>query len=335
MSYKNSMKLFASNFNFVWKQLVYLLCCLVLLAICSYTTIKPIFSLLAENGIGVEFEVLFKTIYDSPNEFALKLSDIFKNIIAIIANNFGEIYFSLFAAILLCLALPFVLIQLSVYNLSSIAHQKITMNKNSRYSQNAITTFKPALRYAFANIIFTLPFLLLNVAFIMLYVAVATDIISALIGLVILSAATMVLQSVKMAIFANYTGLVISEPQSMFKAFGKSFGVVFKNFWKNFSTSLVLYLTIIVVNSFILVFTFFAGLIVSIPATFVLMAFYYIVSYLNSVGQRYYLSDTIIYNPVKHVVKKDDFVTISIPDTSNEEQVETTSLKRVYKKHKN
>ena len=125
------------------------------------------------------------------------------------------------------------LIQLSVYNLSSIAYQKITMNKNSKYSQNAITTFKPALRYAFANIIFTLPFLLLNIAFIILYVAVATDIISALIGLVILSAVTMILQSVKMAIFANYTGLVISEPQSMFKAFGKSFGVVFKNFWKN------------------------------------------------------------------------------------------------------
>ena len=168
-----------------------------------------------------------------------------------------------------------------------------------------------------------------------MYVTVAIDILSALVGLIILSATTMVIQAIKMAIFANYTGLVISEPQSMFKAFGKSFAVVFKNFWKNFSTSVVLYLTIVVVNSFILVFTFFAGLVVSIPATFVLMAFYYIVTYLNSVGQRYYLSDTIIYNPVKHVVKKDDFVTISIPDASNEEQVETTSLKRVYKKHKN
>lgn len=336
MSYRNSMKLLTSNFSFVWKQLVYLLCCVVLLAVCSYTTIKPIISLLAENDIWSEFKNLFvDTIYNSPNEFAIQFCEIFKDAVRVVFNNFSQISVSFIFAVLLCICLPFILSQISTYNLSSIAYHKTTMNKNSRYSQNALTTFKPAMRYALANMILILPFLLINILFIAIYILLAKTLMSALLGLIVLSALLMINYSIKISIFANYTGLVISEPQNMFKAFGKSFGVVFKNFWKNFSTSLVVYLTIVVINAFVMVFTVVSGLIVSIPATYVFMSFYYIVSYLNSTGQRYYLSDTIIYNPVKHVVKKDDFVTITVPDVSNEEQVETTSLKRVYKKSNN
>lgn len=334
MSYKNTMKLFASNFTFVWKQLVYVVGCLILLALCSYTTIKPIIELLAENGIGAEFNNLFQAIYSSPNEFALRFSDVCKNIILVISKNFSEIYLSLIFAVLLCVLMPYLLVQISIFNLSSIAYQKLTMNMTVRYSRNALATFKPALKYAFANVLFSLPFMLINFAFVFLYILLAKTILSAIIGLVMLSAVTIFINSVEIAIFAHYTGLLISKPQNVFKAFGKSFGVVSKKFWKNLSTSIILHLTIIFVNSFIMVFTFFAGLIVSIPATFVVMAFYYIVSYLNTVGQRYYLSDTVIYNPVKHVVKKDDFVTIAIPEGADEVEVETTKMKKSYKSKK-
>lgn len=331
MSYKNTMKLFASNFSIVWKQLVYLLGCLVLLIVCSYTTIKPVIELLEENNIAGEFDVLFKSVYDSPNEIGLKISDIIKNIITIIVHNFAEIYVSLFFAIILCVILPSVLIQMSIFNLSSLAYQRTTMNMNCKYSQNAIKTFKSGLKYALANIIFTFPFSVLNFVLIMLYVSIAKSILSALIGLVALSALTIFVQSLKLAIFANYTGRVISEPQNLFKAFAKSSRDVFKKFWKSLSTSIILHLTIVVVNGFVLVFTFFAGLFVSVPATFVLIAFYYIVSYLHANGERYYLSDTIIYNPVEYVVKKDNFVTIAIPEVTTEMQVQTTKIKKSYK----
>ncbi len=335
MSYKNTMKLVASNFNFVWKQLVYLVGCLLILAICSFTTIKPIIELLAQNNIGAEFSSAFAMFSSSPNAFALALRDACKDVILVIFNNFSEIYLSLIFAILLCVLLPFILVHISIYNLSSIAYQRTTMNMQVRYSQNALTTFKPGLKYALSNVVFTIPFTLIDLALIFAYIAMAKTFVSALAGLALLSALTIFVQSIKISLFAHYTGLVIAEGQNPFKAFGKSFVIVIKNFWKNLSTSIILHLTLIVVNSFILVFTFVAGLIVSIPATFVVMAFYYIVSYLNSVGQRYYLSDTIIYNPVKYEVKKDNFVTITVPEVSNEIEVETTSMKRNYKSKKN
>jgi len=334
MSYKNSMKLFASNFNFVWKQLVYLICCILLLAISSYTTIRPIISLLAENNIGAEFEVLFQSIYNSPNEIGLMVSNVIRDILLVVFRNFGEIYLSFIFAILLCIILPFILLKMSIYNLSSIAYQKLTMNMTTSYSRNAVSTFKAGLKYSFASILFDLPFIMIDAFCVFIYLAFARTILSALIGLIFLSTITMIVESIKIAIFAHYTGLVVSGETNMFKAFGKSFGIVFTNFWKNIATSIILHITIVVVNGFILVFTFFAGLLISIPATFVLMAFYYIVSYLNTIGQRYYLADTIIYNPVEYVVKKDDFVTISVPEVTTELKVTTTKIKKPNKKSK-
>jgi hypothetical protein len=82
------------------------------------------------------------------------------------------------------------------------------------------------------------------------------------------------------------------------------------------------------------VFTFFSGLIVTIPATFVLIAIYNLVTYFNEKGVRYYLSNTIIYNPVKYTIKKDDYVSISVPEATDEIQVTTTVMKKKYKKTK-
>ena len=334
MSYRNSMKLFASNFSYVWKQVVYLLICLVLLGICSYTTINPIVAVFRDNNFGAEFDNLSKILAESPNEIALNIRNIFKSFIVVVANNFSKLYISLFFAALLCVVMPYVFIQISLYNLSSIAYQKTTMNMTIKYSQNALSTFKPGLKYALVSLVGSLPFLLIDCSLVLIYITFAKSMLSAIVGLVILSAFTMFFESIKIAIFANFTGLAVSNPNGMFKSYIKSCGIVFKNFLKNISSSLILYLTITVVNGFVLVFTFFAGLLVSIPASFVLMAFYYIVSYLNASGQRYYLSDTIIYNPVRHVVKKDDFVTISIPEVETEVQVENIKIKKNYKNKK-
>ena len=127
---------------------------------------------------------------------------------------------------------------------------------------------------------------------------------------------------------------MVENNSDPFIAFGKGLTQVLKNFWKILSISIILILTIIFVNGFIALFTFFAGLIVTIPATFVLIATYNLVTYFNLNGTRYYLSSTIIFNPVKHIVKKDDFVSTFVPEEVKEIQVTTTKIKKKYKKHK-
>ena len=334
MSYKNTMKLFASNFTLVWKQLLYLVCILFIFSVCSYTIATPVLDLLKNNGIVEDIKLMFNSVYETPSEFALVFSDSSKHFLGILIDNFSSIWLNLIGTVVLCVLLPFVFIQMSIYNISSILYQKFTMNMNANYTQNAVRTLKHSLRYAFAILFLTLPFIACFIIMIEVYLICAKSIISAIIGMVIFMALTILLVSLKVSIFTNYTAYMVENDADPFVSFAKSLGKSVKNFWKTLSISIILVLTIILVNGLIAIFTFFSGLIVTIPATYVLIAIYNLVTYFNEKGTRYYLSNTIIYNPVQYTVKKDDYVSISVPEATEEVQVTTTVMKKKYKKTK-
>ena len=103
-----------------------------------------------------------------------------------------------------------------------------------------------------------------------------------------------------------------------------------KHFFKITGSSIIIILTAILVNGVIGLFTFFAGLCITIPATCVLMCIFKVVTFLNINGNRYYLSSSIIYNPQKYVVKKDEYVSTFIPPEEIKE-ITTTKMKRNFK----
>lgn len=333
MSYKNTMKLFASNFTLVWKQMAYLLCCMFIFTLSSYTIITPIINLLREQGIIEELKMLFNTVYSSPYEIGLMVSDALKHTITTILGNFSKIYLNLIGVAFLCILIPYILVQISVFNISSILHQKFTMNMDVNYVQNAIQTLKISVRFSLANIIFSLPFYALIFIGLELYLVIAKTFLSAIIGLVALSAFIIIILSAKFSIFSCYTGYIVEKRCDPFSAFGKGLTMIIKNFWKSFSISIIVTLTIIFVNGFIALFTFFSGLIVTIPASFVLVATYNLVTYFNTTGTRYYLSNSLIYNPAKYTVKKDDFDgSVLPPEEVKEIQVTTIKMKKKYNK---
>lgn len=335
MSYKNTVKLFASNFTLVWKQALYLIICGFLFVLFSYTTITPIINLLKEHSIFLELKSILHTVYDSPSELALKLSEILKHTTSVIFDNFSRISLSVIGAGVLCLILPFILVQMSTYNLSSIVYQKISMNMNVYYVQNGVHVLKNSLKFALANFLFSLPFAIITILLIEIYLLVANTILTAIIGLMVLIALFIVMSSIKSSIFSYYTGHMVATGEGPFKSFGKGIINILKNFWKILSTSIIINLTIILVNGFIAVFTFFSGLIITIPATFVFLSIYNQVVYCNIKGERYYLSENLIYNPVKYTIRQDNFAGAALPEEPKEIQVTTTVMKkRRYKKTK-
>lgn len=332
MYYKNTLKLFASNFVLVWKQVLYLLCCFFIFFLCSYTTIKPIVELLVKNNIGEDFKILFETVYNNPKEIFLMISDISKNILQIIATNFSYIYINLFLGFILSILLPYILIQMSIYNLSSVMYYKMKMNMNVGYTQNYFKNLKKSFIYALTSIILSLPFLAIIVIFFELYLILVTSFLSALVLLVLFSFLAILVHSLKLSLFTYFTGHYITTSKKPFNSFKQSFNMIFKNFGKIISLTIALYLTIIFVNGVIGIFTLFAGLIITIPATFVIISIYNMVIFLSLSGDRYYLSETIIFNPKPYTIVRDDFVTISVPEVQNEINVSTTKIKRKYKK---
>ena len=330
MSYKNTMKLFVSNFTLAWKQLVYLLICFFLFGVCSYTLVSPIISVLQNAGLFEEMNELINLIYNNPQDIAITLSKIVKLIFTCIGANFSRIYINLFASLILCLILPYVLYQSSIYNLSSILFQKFTMNMEVGYCQNYLSNFWKSIKFGLTSLIFSLPFFIVNILLIIAYILIADSVLMAISGLALLSFFSLLIHATQLTLFSHFTGSLIANDSNAFSTFLKSFPITLKQFFKITGSSIIIILTAILVNGVIGLFTFFAGLCITIPATCVLMCIFKIVTFLNINGNRYYLSSSIIYNPQKYVVKKDEYVSTFIPPEETKE-ITTTKMKRNFK----
>jgi hypothetical protein len=154
--------------------------------------------------------------------------------------------------------------------------------------------------------------------------------LKAIVGLAILSLLSLIANAIHLTIFSYFTGSIVANDSKVLPTFLKSIPHVAKNFVKILGSSIILLLTIIFVNGLIAVFTFFSGLFFTIPATCVLLAIFKVVTYLNINGNRYYLSNSLIYNPQKYVVKKDEYVSSFIPPEETKE-ITTTKMKRNFK----
>lgn len=336
MSYKNSVKLLASNFTLVWKQLLYLFICAVIFSLCAYATIEPIISLLSQNGVFSEFKFMVETAYSTPSGVALQLSELTRHILNVIfIENFSAIWAHLIALVIFVIFLPFILVQMSFFNITSILYQKLSMNMNVGFLQNGFKTWRSALAYAASNILFNIPFFALNIVMIELYLMIAKTVLSAIIGLIILVLILIIVKSYKFSLFSCYTAHMVETSDNPFKSFGKGFLLSCHRFWKILSTSIIITLTIILINGFVALFTFFSGLLVSIPATFVFIAIYYLVTYFSAKGDRYYLGNNLIYNPTAYTIKQSDAPVLpNIPEVPEKQQLDSTVMKKTYKTKK-
>lgn len=331
MSYKNTMKLFVSNFALAWKHLVYLFCCACLFILCTYTLVTPIINVLREAGLGAQIRGLFSTIYSHPKDLSLNLSQLFKLISESIVGNMSKIYLNLIGTVLFCLVLPYILIQMALFNMSSILYQKFTMNMEVSYVKNHVSKLSLSFKFALTNLLLNLPVIAVTVLLVWLYILFSTTLLKSIIGLVVLSICIILIDSIKIVFTSHYTGRLVAEEGNPLKTFTKSLGTELKNFWKLLGQSIVVLLTTILINGVISIFTFFAGALFTIPATMMLICIFKIVTYLNLNGNRYYLSDSVIYNPQKYVVKKDDYVATFVSPEETKE-ITTTKIKKRYAK---
>ena len=328
MSYKNTMKLFASNFTLVWKQALYMIICFIIFILGIYSTSIPIINLLRENNIISELKMIIDTAYNSPGAFAFEFGTVLKHILNVIFSNFGNIWFSFLGLLVFGIIIPYILFQISSYNITSILYQKFTMNMNVPYIQNGLSTLRYSIIYAFVSIVLNIPYLFIIVLLLEIYVAMAYSTITAIIGLIILFALLILFTSIKISFHTYFMAYMVEANANAFKAYAKGLINVLKHFWKILSQSIIICFTIILINGFIALFTFFSGLFITIPATFVLLSIYYLVVYFNMKGERYYLSENMIFNPIKYQVKQDTFVATDIPEQSKVTELTTVVMKK-------
>ncbi|MBQ7579004.1 MAG: hypothetical protein IJT25_00515 [Clostridia bacterium] len=95
MSYKNSCKIFGSNFVLVWKQLAFLCISAVLCVGLSYLLAMPTIKLLGDEGWLDRVRNIFESVYTSPSSLNSAFKEVILNLMQILSNNFGA-YFLVF-----------------------------------------------------------------------------------------------------------------------------------------------------------------------------------------------------------------------------------------------
>ncbi len=297
MAFKNSLKLLASNFNVVWKHLVFVLVTTLISVGLVFAFAAPVIEVLRESGWIATTGNLIKTIYTDPVAVFEVIKTIALTFFRIIFVNIGDLWFSVLGLVLSAYFIPTFLCGIGFYNISSIMQKRMTSLLDVGYTQNLISSLRSSVKYSAVKLLVKLPFDLIKLFLVVGFFRLATDFWTSMIFLSLLVLLILVILSLETTVFSAFAPCMVDIGGNPFKAFSKSIVPVFKKIMKTFSNAIVIILCSVFVNMFLGVFTVFAALLVSIPATSIFVATFGNVVYLSSNQKRYYLSKSIIVNP--------------------------------------
>lgn len=102
-----------------------------------------------------------------------------------------------------------------------------------------------------------------------------------------------IISSIHLVIFSAFEPSIIVNDKGIFSSLKINFNTTKKKFFRLLSNSLMLVFILTICNLLISVFSFFAGLIITLPITYLLIDLFKIISYYECNGMRYYVGDTI------------------------------------------
>lgn len=299
MRYKNSIKIVFSNFNIVWKSMVYFLQFFVVIAGLLYLAINPIFSLLEKSGFVANFLDVYSGFLKSLNlsEFLISLKDLGEQLVNIFTANMSSIWLN-FTCIALILGFLLVVgTNLVVYPMSYSLNYYMGSINNYGFFSSFSDTFGKSLKFTLIKYFVSLPIDFINIVILYFTLKLFNSgvwIISFLAPFITILILVLLL-ALKCSLFACWIPTMVTMNYNVWKSLGVGIKTSFRYFWKVYGTAVGMVLTIIALNVFLGIFTLGVGFLVSIPISFLLVSAFGMVVTFEGVGNRYYVD---VYNVV-------------------------------------
>lgn len=294
MSFKNAFKLLMSKFRYVWSILLYLIIMMVILVSLGLTFITPVYKMLMAEGVGEEFTTAMNALFMGEtlqNVFA-RLGALFEHVRVLLATDVGAFWNSaLFVVLVVVIAYRFLL---GLCELPIVSVISGYMNDNSRLSLTG-----QYLALIGKSSVFSLVKMLMMVTYdalttlITYFVTILVSSFSIVFAPVTAMTFLIFFTSFRYGLVSAWSPLVIVEKKKIFPAFAESVKFFFQNFTTLFSGFLVIWLMIIVVNVFVAIFTFMAGLIITVPVSMYLISLYSMTVFYSKTGKNYYIDKEI------------------------------------------
>ena len=303
MTYKNSMKLLTSNFSLVWKQLAYTIIRLAIIFGLVVLVSNPIVKLLVENGFADQISNLCKVIYTDFGNFFIELKQVIESFTSIIYTNIASVWLPVVLFFFVTLFVNAFLTNVGKFVLTTIANSSYTSLTKTGYCHCLITNLGKITKYSLAKFLLDIPFTIFEILFVAIYCSALNNFILAIVGISMMIILYTITNALQIAMYNSVAIEMISNNTNPFRAIFKSYKTI-KDFMRVFSNAIVVVLTIVFANIIIGIFTLGAGLLLTIPASMVLVVTFELVSYYGGVGQRYYLSPTIIVDSTSENTNK-------------------------------
>ena len=114
-----------------------------------------------------------------------------------------------------------------------------------------------------------------------------------------------ILISLRISLFSNWVPQCVSSGKGVWKSFGKSVKITCRKFLRTFINAVFLVLAVFLVNILMFVLTAGVGLILTAPATVLLINSFSMVNYYVSTGNRFYVDGETIVSPKKLEVQEE------------------------------
>ncbi len=296
MSFKNAFRILLGKFRYVWSILIYVAVMLVILFSVGLTFLKPVFNAFADAGVWKKVTELFSIVMDGAtlSQIFAVFGDIFSIVKTVLSTDVKAFWSSFLFVVLVATFLYRFIMGLSELPLVSIIEGVMTDNAKYGFAGRYVSMLGKSSVFSLVKMLFMTVYDAFM--YFIFYGAIkAFNNVSIFLvpfgGMVVLVA----LLSFRYTLISGWTAYMIIEKKGIFSAFASSIRFAFKNFGSLFSTWVISWFLFIAINMLVAIFTFGAGLLVSIPACVYLVSLLNMTQYYGKNHRNYYV-DGAIFN---------------------------------------
>lgn len=307
MEFKHAFHVFVDNFATTYKLLVYRL---IIIAVCAglgcavvIPTLNNILGTAQYEQLSTKFSELWTQIISLDTA---ELKNSLRSVLDAI-GEFEQLIISdkawLVSVAGVCLAVVYLiykfLVSVGDYVTGALVNDRMAMHAKSYFTVTLFKNIRQTLTYAAIYAPIAFAYDLLCVTLMWAIVFVGLGFVPAMIKIFLLAVLFMVFSAIKFTFTSDWLPSLIHAKSTHRNAIIYTFSRKGKNTGGVFSNALVIRLTVIALNVVATLFTFGAGLLLTMPATALIQICFWFVNYFDCSKLKYFVDEYTVIGPKK------------------------------------
>lgn len=302
MIYKNTLKITLSNFDIVWKTIIYYLLVFALTGVLSFLCLEPIYKILVQSGFVENLTNAYSNFLTNLNltQFLAEADDLVWQIGSILKHNLSVVWINFAGLGLIIFFFRTFLSNLTVMaSCNSLHYYMGSMNKHGFYASFKETfgiNIKVQLLY------FVVSFPIKIIFYCLCFLCIKLIGISfwfTLLAIVLLLVLLCCFCALKHCVLDGWVPTIVVMNYGIWKSLKTSIKNSFRIFPRVFAGAIGVVATLIITNFFIGLFTFMVGLLITVPFSYFLVSVFGMIITYEGQGMRYYVDVYNVITPKK------------------------------------